>query len=253
MTAPVLLRMRQHNLQPTELSNAAMAIVLRQEIFVANMIKRPVELLGEDCGIDGGLGPASDVTWAHRMTAHAARVTNFAYSNERRTTDLWDHLWGYLNSWDQAKPSSFEPLNDIHSIGLKNRASTFPAIYYMHDCAVSGRQYLEICKIILLAHDPRTPSLGLGRASYVKAQEEKIRESVRIICGIWMSNEEHVPARVLVGLAIGIAGELFTDPDETRQLYKIVLEAERHVGWPCLKVSPSLQAFWGLDDADIAR
>ncbi|KAI8292951.1 hypothetical protein K4K59_006033 [Colletotrichum sp. SAR11_240] len=168
-------------------------------------------------------------------------------------TDLWDHLLGYLDSWDQAKPSSFEPLNELHSIGLKDRASTFPDIYYIHDCAVSGRQYLEICKIILLAHDPRTPSLGLGRASYVKAQEEKIRESVRIICGIWMSNEEHVPARVLVGLAIGIAGELFTDPDETRQLYNIVLEAERHVGWPCLKVSPSLQAFWGLDDAVIAR
>ncbi|KAF5528379.1 hypothetical protein CGCA056_v001392 [Colletotrichum aenigma] len=253
VSAPVLLRMRQHNLQPTELSNAAMAIVLRQEIFVANMVKRPVELLGEDCGIDGGLGPASDVIWAHRMTAHAARVTNFAYGNERRTTDLWDHLWRYLDSWDQAKPSSFEPLNDIDGIGPKDRASTFPDIYYIHDCAVSGRQYLEICKIILLAHDPRTPSLGLGRASYVKAQEEKIRESVRIVCGIWMSNEEHVPARVLVGLAIGIAGELFTDPDETRHLHKIVLEAERHVGWPCLKVSPSLQAFWGLDDADIAR
>ncbi|KAI8151420.1 hypothetical protein K4K49_010657, partial [Colletotrichum sp. SAR 10_70] len=253
VSAPVLLRMRQHNLQPTELSNAAMAIVLRQEIFVANMVKRPVELLGEDCGIDGGLGPASDVIWAHRMTAHAARVTNFAYGNERRTTDLWDHLWRYLGSWDQAKPSSFEPLNEIHGIGPKDQASTFPDFYYIHDCAVSGRQYLEICKIILLAHDPRTPSLGLGRASYVKAQEEKIRGSVRIVCGIWMSNEEHVPARVLVGLAIGIAGELFTDPDETRQLYKIVLEAERHVGWPCLKVSPSLQAFWGLDDADIAR
>ncbi|KAK2732145.1 arca-like protein [Colletotrichum kahawae] len=253
VSAPVLLRMRQHNLQPTELSNAAMTIVLRQEIFVANMVKRPVELLGEDCGIDGGLGLASDVIWAHRMTAHAARVTNFAYGNEPRTTDIRDHLWGYLDSWDQAKPSSFEPLNEFDGLAPEDQASTFPAIYYIHDCAVSGRQYLEICKIILLAHDPRTPSLGLGRASYVRAQEEKIRQSVRTVCGIWMSNEEYVPARVLVGLAIGIAGELFTNPAETRQLCKIVLEAERHVGWPCLKVSPSLQAFWGLNDTDVTH
>ncbi|KAF9875548.1 hypothetical protein CkaCkLH20_06929 [Colletotrichum karsti] len=246
VSAPLLLRMRQRSTRHTELSNAAMTIVLRQEILVANMVKRPVELLGRDCDIDDGLGSATDVMWAHRMTAHAARVTNYAYGSEPRTLDAWDLLWRYLEDWDSAKPIAFEPLNETST---ESHVGSFPALYYLSDCAVSGRQYLEICKIILLAHDPRTPSLGLGRLSYLRAQEEKIRNAVRTICGIWLSNQEYVPARVLAGLAIGMTGELFTEVNETSRLLEILLEAERHVGWPCLKVSPGLRRFWGLEDA----
>lgn len=229
-----------------------MTIVLRQEIQVANMIKRPVEVMGIECGIDDSLGPASDVMWTCRMMSHAARVTNYAYGDNPRTETLWNQLWSYLDQWSLEKPSSLNPLNRCEGgTWLENPRSQdriFPEIYYVHDCSIAGQQYLELCKIILLAHDPQIPALGLGRTNYMKAQEEKIRETVRNLCGIWLSNPEYVPAKILASLGIAMTGELFTDPTETRQLFNIISEAEMHVGWPCLKVSPQLKEFWSLNN-----
>lgn len=221
-----------------------MAIVLRQEIHVANMTKRPVEVCGLECGIEDSFEPASDVMWTCRMMSHAARVTNYAYGNGPRSEALWDELWGYLRKWSLEKPPSFNNLNGWDD----QRLPRFPEIYYVHDCAIAGHQYLEICKMILMAHNPRIPALGLGSAKYKRAQEASIKQAVRNICGIWLSNPEYVPARVLAGLAIALAGELFTLPAETDILNTIISEAEMHVGWPCLKVSPQLREFWSLYD-----
>lgn len=256
--------MSQYNLQISDLRYAAMAIALRQEIHVANLTKRPVELLGHDCGIDNKLEPAPDVTWTCRIMSHAAQITNYAYSIEPRTKALWDELWLYLEKWDQAKPASFRPLyqssreesgatppsTSTFIVRPARPVGKFPEIYFLDDCPVAAQQYFEICKMILLAHDPRTPGLGVGRTEYVRAQEERIRESVRTICGIWLSNPEYAPARALAGLAIGMAGELFTDVFETVQLLDIITEAELHVGWPCLKVSPRLRSFWAIEAVD---
>lgn len=232
-----------------------MAIVLRQEIHVANMTKRPVEVGGLECGIEDSLGPASDVMWTCRIMSHAARVTNYAYSSDPRSEALWDQLWGYLERWTLKKPTSFNALNRWDDLSLLQRPNSrhgiFPEIYYIHDCSIAGHQYLEICKIVLMAHDPRMPALGLGHTSYKRAQETRIKEAVRTVCGIWLSNPDYVPARVLAGLGIALAGELFTDPSETECLLDIISEAEMHVGWPCLKVSPQLREFWSLNDANI--
>lgn len=238
-----------------------MAIVLRQEIHIANVTKRPVELMGDDCGIDDTLEPASDAMWVYRIMLHTAKCTNFAYGNEPRTETLWDHLWQYLDDWEDAKPPSFCPLN--HTGGENpvegsissspsmsqqaGRTGRFPILYYVYDRSVASRQYMEICRILLVAHDPRAPSLGLGRAKYIRDQEDKIRQAVRTVCGIWLSNPEYTPARALAGLAIGMAGELFTNALETTQLLEIITEAESHVGWPCLKISPRLKSFWEME------
>lgn len=230
-----------------------MAIVLRQEIYVANMTKRPVELSGLDCGIEDSLDPAHNVVWPCRIMSHAARATNFAYSSETRTPELWDQLWEYLEEWDRAKPASFEPLNQTCRDGPSDDdtngdrgAPKFPEVYYVSGCAIASRQYMELCRIILLAHDPRAPSLGIGRMSYMRTQEHQVREAVRVICGIWLSNQGFVPARVTAGLVIGMTGELFTDPLETRRLFEILVEAENHVGWQRIKASPFLRDFWAI-------
>ncbi|RTE68573.1 hypothetical protein BHE90_017049 [Fusarium euwallaceae] len=243
VSAPLLLRIRQHDPHPSELSNAAMAIVLRQEIYVANMTKRPVELNGHDCGLDDSLDAAPDVNWMLRIMSHTARITNYAYGSESRNETIWDQYWAYLEEWERKKPLSFRPLNDGNSLGERG-GSIFPDIYYLNDCAIAARQYLETCKIILLANDPRLPALGIGRRKYIELQEERMRNGVRTICGIWLSNQLCVSARSLAGLAIAMTGELFMDPCETKQLLEIIIEAERHVAWPELKAGSQLKDFW---------
>ncbi|KAI0854679.1 hypothetical protein F4860DRAFT_95991 [Xylaria cubensis] len=256
VSASLLLRMSLHNSNPSDFSNAAMAVALRQEIYIANRVKRPIELEGRNCGIDDSLTPAPDFIWTFRIMSHAARVTNYAYSIDSRSQSLWDQLWGYLEDWDRARPPSFNPLNHINLDSCSDTLSSensnlaadstrvFPEIYYLSDCPVAGNQYLELCKILLLAHDPRTPSLGLGRTKLIQIQEEKIRQAVRVVCGVSLSNPEYMVARILAGLVIGMAGELFRDASETTQLLDIVSKAEMHLGWPGIKVSPKLQELW---------
>lgn len=234
-----------------------MAIVFRQEIYVSLITKIPIELTGADCGIEDSLAPASDSTWLCRMMSHTAKITNYAYSGQPRTEALWDQYWHYLEEWDAAKPASFCPLNDI-GLGWRDEdmprcnreqatgSGTFPQIYYSHDFAGSAQQYAEICKVLLLAHDPRMPGLGFGRAQFIQAQEEKIRTAVRRVCGIWLSNPEFILNRVPACLAIAMTGELFTCASEAerRQLLDIITQAEAHLGWPCLRVGPRLISIW---------
>lgn len=222
-----------------------MAIVLRQEIHVANLTRSSVELTAMDCGIDESLDPAADLMWYLRIMAHTARLTNYAYGGEARSIDAWDAHSRYLEDWDRAKPSTMNPINgDLLQTSINS--ASFPTIYYVNDCAIAGRQYLEVCRILLLANNPRTPTLGLGRRSHIIMQEEAIRRSVRTICGIWLSNQGSWHGRVPAGLAIGMTGELFTDPGETARLLDIVTQAETHVVWPCLRLKQALRVLWGL-------
>ncbi|KAI1429211.1 hypothetical protein F5Y12DRAFT_728637 [Xylaria sp. FL1777] len=262
VSASLLLQITQQNNNPSDLSNATMAVALRQEIFIANRVKRPIELDGHSCGIDESLTPAPDFIWTFRIMSHAARVTNYAYSSDPRSQTVWDQLWVYLEDWDRARPSSFNPLNQFNressldGFPSENHnqsadgSQIFPEIYFVSDCPVAGNQYLELCKILLLAHDPRMPTLGLGRTKSIQIQEDRIRQAVRVVCGICLSNPEFTPARILAGLVIGMAGELFKDASETVQMLEILSKAEKHIGWPGIKVSPKLQEFWGLEGGD---
>jgi hypothetical protein len=257
--ASVLLRMKLRNDQPSDLVNAAMAVAMRQELYIANIIRQPMEIAGHHCGVDGSLGPAPDFMWALRITSHTVRVTNYAYGSHYQSQEHWNQLWLYLDDWDMGKPSSFNPLNRVDGASTPPNASSdsssgtgvatgkFPELYYMSDAPIAARQYLEICKILLLAHDPRVSPLGLGRTASLAAQEENIRESVRIMVGICLSNPEYTAATILAGLAVGMAGELFTEPDEISQLAGIASRAESHIGWPGLKVSQRLEEFWAVN------
>lgn len=76
--------------------------------------------------------------------------------------------------------------------------------------------------------------------------DDKIRECVRVICGVALTNPEFHTTRSTAGLAIGLCGELFHDPRETKVLLELLSAAEFHLGWPCLKLKEDLRRFWGL-------
>lgn len=264
VSAPILLQIKWGNIRSSGFSDAAMIVALRQEIFVGNMTKRAVEPIAAYCNIDRSMDPATDAMWTYRIIAHAARVTNFAYGNGPKNVLEWDQLWQYIYDWEHHKPDSFLPVyysynRDLWtftagnqdgntSSSMEAQGSVLPVVYYTYDCPIGGQQYLQLCRILLLAHDPRMPTLGMGRAHYLERQEEEMRGAVRIICGISQSNPEHMPARLTAGLAIALCGELFNDPAETKLLLRLVSEAELHLGWPCLKVSYRLRTFWNLHD-----
>ncbi|POR35324.1 Uncharacterized protein TPAR_04457 [Tolypocladium paradoxum] len=260
VSAPVLLQIKQGNIQSSSFSDVAMMVALRQEIFVANMTKREVGPIADHCNVDASLEPAPDVMWTSRIIAHTARVTNFVYGHGAKYAAQWDQLWQYLCDWDRHKPDSFRPIYYAHratsSSGCRgtdkhrygSAGSYLHRICYAYDCPIAAQQYMQLCRILLLAHDPRTPVLGLGRAEFQRHRDEEIREAVRILCSISVSNPEYMPATCTAGLAIAMCGELFTEPGETTELLRIVSEAELHLGWPSLKVSYKLQSFWGLFD-----
>ncbi|KAL7940587.1 hypothetical protein V8C42DRAFT_224152 [Trichoderma barbatum] len=263
VSASILLQIQHGNVRPSSFSDAAMVVALRQEIFVANMTERAVEPIATYFNSNWSLEPATDATWTHRIIVHAALVTNFAYGSDTKDVSQWDRLWQYVHNWEQRKPNSFLPMYYAYKkelwtfkpggqkISIGGRGSTtciLPTIHYTYDCPIAGQQYLQLCRILLLAHDPRMPFLGMGRAQYLRNREEETRDAVRIICGISISNTEYMPARLTAGLSVAMCGELFTDPAETKELLRIVSDAELHLGWPSLKVSNRLRAFWGLHD-----
>lgn len=233
-----------------------MIVALRQEIFVSNMTKRPVESVGDFCTITDTLTPATDSVWAYRSMAHAARVTSFVYGTETTNKAEWDRLWQYTQAWEQARPDSFKPIyyapgfnpaaHDSSNHSPRGPGSLLPKIVFTYDCPLAGFQYSQLSRILLLAFNPRRQMLGVGSREVLLRQDEEIRQAVRSVCGAAVSNPEYMPAKITAGLCIAMCGEMFSNPDETRELLRISLECEMHMMWPMFKVSQSLREFWHL-------
>ncbi|KAJ5085242.1 hypothetical protein N7532_010013 [Penicillium argentinense] len=242
MSAELLLRILDDNLCSSLLTDAALIVVLRQDIFIANLTQRPVGPLANRCNIDRSLTPTSDVMWAYRIMSHAAEITNFVYSEESdRSTPTWDKLMAYAKDWENCRPNSFTPL-----FQSQTAPPTFPNPVFASDCHVAGHQYLGLCRILLLACDPHIPMLGMNGMRMLQERDEKTRDYVRDICGTAMANSECFPAVSTAGLVIGMCGEMFSDPEETGVLLELIAGAEGHLRWHHLKSKESLQRFWGL-------
>ncbi|GAB1191023.1 hypothetical protein APSETT444_000192 [Aspergillus pseudonomiae] len=244
LSAHILVRIKEGNICTSSFTDAALIVVLRQEIFVANLTQRPVGSFTDHCNIDTSLGPTSESMWTYRIIAHAAKITDFVYGDVIfRTKDRWNDLMQYVQGWEDSRPNSFMP---IYSETKNPPSSCFPKIWYCNDCHVAARLYLELCRILLLASDPDATALRIGRLRRMQDNDDKIRECVRVICGVALTNPEFHTTRSIAGLAIGLCGELFHDPRETKVLLDLLSAAELHLGWPCLKLKEDLRRFWRL-------
>ncbi|QMW42327.1 hypothetical protein G4B11_005651, partial [Aspergillus flavus] len=244
LSAHILVRIKEGNIYTSSFTDAALIVVLRQEIFVANLTQRPVGSFTDHCNIDTSLGPTSEAMWTYRIIAHAAKITDFVYGDVMfRTKDRWNDLMRYVQDWEDSRPNAFMP---IYSEAENPPSSCFPKIWYCNDCHVAARLYSELCRILLLASDPDASALRIGRFCRMQDNDDKIRECVRVICGVALTNPEFHTTRSTAGLAIGLCGELFHDPRETKVLLGLLSAAEFHLGWPCLKLKEDLRRFWGL-------
>jgi hypothetical protein len=62
------------------------------------------------------------------------------------------------------KPRSFNPVFHTQPSGVKG--DLFTKIWYTSDTIAKGIQHYHLSKILLIAHDPNIPRLGLQRKAY---------------------------------------------------------------------------------------
>jgi hypothetical protein len=149
-----------------------------------------------------------------------------------RDVEAWKTLKSYADGWESLKPASFTPIKDTTADQIKDQI--FPGKWYLNDChstfvtsgeghmlLVAGNQYLGICRILLLSYNPQLPLLGIERSRADREKDvrdvvgkalppltvslqEKIKDQVRLICGITISNRQFVPAMFTAGMAIAM-------------------------------------------------
>ena len=244
LSAQLLLRITEGHVFRSSFTDAVFLVVLRSEIYVANLTQRPVGNLADHCNIDTSLEPTSERMWALRAIAHVANVTNLAYgegADNPTPNHHWECLMRYIEDWERLCPESFRPIYSQKQISPDN---PFPQLYYANDYHVAARQHIELARVLLLASCPQSCLSRIQQRRMGRSNDDRIRDSARIICGVAMSNPEFTQALVGAGLVIAVCGELFDDPAETTLLFRILSEAESHLGWPCLKAKEYLRGLW---------
>ncbi|KAM5341224.1 hypothetical protein ACJ41O_015333 [Fusarium nematophilum] len=211
------------------LCRASLLIAIRQEIFVSFNTQRPPQPLAWRCRIEKTTEPADDFTWAWRIVIHTEHVLSHVYGT-RDPLD-WQELSVYLEEWTEKRPPSFNP--------IWRSEHNFPEVWFANDYHVAGQQYADICRILLLAHDPCTSA---------QSTDEQIRSLVRNLCGVAVCNSKHPPALFTAGMAIAVYGDRIIERSEQKQLLHILERAESHMGWSFLRQHERLRELWGLEE-----
>lgn len=218
-------------------------MTLRQEIFISFLTRTPVQPLADFLPIDRtATSPADDYTWAVRAIALASDVVTFCYGPDGRNVETWNRLREYLEDWERGRPASFGPL-----CYAKDGHGAFPKIWFANDCHVGAQLYSDVCRILLLVHDPHLPSLGLDRGNTVRYVDEKVKQYVRRMCGVALSHPQSQPAISITGMVIAMCGDRFTDRAEQETLLRVLRASEEHLTWPQLKAYEQLSKHWGRE------
>jgi len=250
----VFVRVREGRTPLTSLRSAAFKVELRQEIVIAFRNRTPV-----CCSLDDYLQyysdryPArcfsnltEDIAWTWQMITHVAHILTYCYGNGHRGTERWQQLLKFSETWYHKKPISFEP---IYEEKLDGPNSHFlPKIWFANDCHVAGHQFYGLCRILLLAHDPRIPQLGPDREDALREVDTQIKNEVRRIAGIAQSNSHFAAAVFTSHPAIAMCGDRFRDRREQEQLHNLIIETEAHLAWPHMRAQEQLRKNWGWDE-----
>lgn len=225
--------------------------LVREEVYLAIMYQRPPSPFRHSSPdlVDihaGGLAPADDYTWANRMLWHLLVVLQYCFDDDQDSA-VSVQLVNYAEAWMQARPASFSPIfvqeksSDLEEGGSR---SMFPEIVLLNDSVVLGLQCYHLVRLLLIAHDPTMPRVGVRQRAAARSVDEALRSDAGIICGIADSIGGTNPAHLFACMAIALAGDRFDGEAELDILLDVLKRTESKFGWPtrpaCVLNTPRL-------------
>lgn len=171
------------------LGGAAFWVGLRQEIYVAFVNQRTIATALGNLSVDLSTPATGDHDWSCRMVALCADVIRYCYGDGDKSTSAYDKLTAMMESWDSGKSHSFTP---IYYRAASDQA-VLPEVWLLSDVVILGWQHYYIAKLLLTANNPRVPGLGPIRTTMLRAIDDELRDIVKLLCGIAMSNPNTEP------------------------------------------------------------
>lgn len=226
------------------LRHAAFWVGLRQEIYVAFVNQRPIIPL-EHCNIDRSLEAAPDHIWSCRMVVLCADVICWCFGSEDHSLAAYSALADQVEQWNNCKPSSFTPIYQQEA----SVDNIFPELWFVGDEVVVGLQHYHIARILLASYNPGIPRLGPGRAAAIKAMDSEIRDHVRALCGICLSNPSTAASYTYASMGVTMAGDKFTERTEQDALLEVLDICDKKYGWPTGAAQENLKVSWGWREA----
>ena len=105
-------------------------------------------------------------------------------------------------------------------------------------------QYYLITRLLLIAHQPELPRVGPQRLKLARRNEDEIRQAVRKLCGVALSNPETEPALLVACQGISLCGDYLLDAKEQEAVVHLLKKAEAETAWPTANLLDSLRSTW---------
>ncbi|THY33532.1 hypothetical protein D6D00_00956, partial [Aureobasidium pullulans] len=208
---------------------------LRQEIYVSFVKQRPIHDSFKRCTMDVPLNPIDDFDWANSIIARTGEVIQFCFDEREHSTTNYDHIVQHFDAWFIQKPDSYMPIYAVEA----NPSKVFPELWYLNDAVITGLQHYHLGRALLAVYNPRIPRLGVAHRNALKEVGEVLKDQIKIICGIALSNHSISASYVHASMMIAMGGDRFTERREQEGLYEILVKAQKEYAWPTQSVSIS--------------
>ncbi|KAI5253972.1 hypothetical protein E4T42_02538 [Aureobasidium subglaciale] len=207
------------------LRQAAWWVGFRQEMVVAFINQRPIVPVLEHCNLDRSFSAADVFTWTNRIIVHCADVINHCFQNGSLDQTTYQALRDYGEAWMAHRPPCFNPIFQSQPSGIAG--SMFAKTYFTGDVIAKGVQHYHLSKILLVAHDPNVPRLGLQRKAYEQTVDDQLRSHARALCGIAQGGCKTAAIWVTTCMGISWCGDRFTSREEQEELLEILRYTDR--------------------------
>ncbi|KAF7563417.1 hypothetical protein G7046_g739 [Stylonectria norvegica] len=214
----------------SNLRKAAFWVGLRQEVTMAIASQRSIKISLGHCFIDQTFTEADDDMWANRIIVHCANVVKFCFGNGDHKTGEYQTLKDYDDGWLRSRPASFLPLSFIQAD--PSRGEVFPQILYLNQAVVIGIVHAMLARALLMCYDPTLPKIGPARTTAQVSCEEEIKDEIRQLCGVALSNRGTIPAMFTASLGVASFGDRFTQDVERKALLDVIVKTEAEHYWP---------------------
>lgn len=178
------INLQTHNSLTTDLRSAAFWLGVRQEVYYAIANQKPSLLKFAHDERDITLEPTQDGAWANRMVMHCVGVVNYCFGAPGDTD--YESLLEYCKTWTSSLPSSYRPV--VYQD--PGQVSPFPEVAFLSSAAVIGLQHYHLASMLLCAHNPSIPRVGIARISASEAVDDELRSHARMVCALATSNGE---------------------------------------------------------------